>query len=132
MNSLDPKNLIHAAYDRDILVTHVAMVERNLRVFGRTIPIPAVQSRTSFKVRAREIWADPYTELVSHEGTPGRLLVAHTELGEAVYVLTRDEILRAGDLFYEWVTYALKEGSPWGLVPAAYIGKSAERFSHVR
>lgn len=132
MNSLDPKNLIHAAYDRDILVTHVATSPRVVSVFGFNLPLPAVKSSHLFKVRAREIWADPYTELVSHEGTPGRLLVAHTELGEAVYVLTRDEILRAGDLFYEWVTYALKEGSPWGLVPAAYIGKSAERFSHVR
>lgn len=122
MSHLDPQNFVVVAHRRDIRAVHVTHATHNVPFLGGIVAVP-VSSAIPMRLQTQLIAADLVTD---HEinGEPGKLLVAKTEMGDALFFIPNSQLWGLGNDPQAWVDYACRSETPWGLTVAFYVGKS--------
>lgn len=122
MSSIDPKNFTVISHGREIKALHATQGVTTINFLGMRVPAP-VFGAVPMRLKARTIAVDLVND---HEvnGARGKLLVATTEMGDALFFLPEDRLSEIGYNPKDWVSYACNSPTPWGLTLAQFVGLS--------
>lgn len=124
MTHLDPRNFTVFAHHREIRAVHPThgLIETNF--LGLRVKVPAA-TVTPMRLVARAISVD-LIEDHELEGNLGKLLIATTEMGDALFFIPNSMLPKIGLNPKDWVNFACASKTPWGLTVALLVNKSTK------